>query len=105
MRQYLLRKKFRAILLCKNVEGKGKRLLYSHMRKITTENFGTKYFAVSLYKRTQPTGQGSKPVVPGRPYRLPEDGTGGTYYTLEAREQHQDSKEKSKNELVVEEPR
>lgn len=29
-----------------------KRLLFSHMRKIDTQNFGTKYFTVSLFKKT-----------------------------------------------------
>lgn len=84
VRQYLLRKRFISLLLCKRELGK--RLLYSHMRKVATEKFGAKFFAVSLYKRTQTTAQTGTPIAPGTDYKLPEDKLSGVYYTLEARE-------------------
>jgi hypothetical protein len=68
VRQYLLRKKLRILLSCKREQGDSKRLLYSHMRKVVTEKFGAKFFAVSLYKRTQTTTQGGTPMVPGTEY-------------------------------------
>jgi hypothetical protein len=74
----------------------GKRLLFTHMRKVVTKRFGTKVFAVSLHKRTQRITQDGSVVV-GKGYVKQADEV-GDYYTLDAREQHQDSKEKNKNE-------
>lgn len=98
VRQYLLRKKFIALLSCKRELGK--RLLYSHMRKVATEKFGAKFFAVSLYRRTQTTTQTGTQMAPGTEYKMPEDKIGGVYYSLEAREQHehQDAARRGRND-------
>lgn len=84
------------ILMSNAKRDSGKRLLYTHMRRVVTKKFGTKVFAVSLYKRTQRKATPGAVVV-GKGYVETADEV-GEYYTLDAREQHQDSKEKDKNE-------
>ena len=81
----MFRDRIRLILMAK--KGDARRLLYSHMRKIETRNFGSKFYTVSLYKKTARTGEGGAVALKSGGYRYQEDKSLVVTYILEAKEQ------------------
>ena len=81
----MFRDRIRLILMAK--KGDARRLLYSHMRKIETRNFGSKFYTVSLYKKTARTGEGGAVALKSGGYRYQQDKSLVVTYILEAKEQ------------------
>lgn len=85
IRKQLFRQKLRILLMVKQRDSK--RLLYSHMRKIETKKFGTKYFTVSLFKKTQTSNEGVPVATGDGGYQLQDENKVSEIYILEAKEQ------------------
>ena len=66
--------------------GEGERLLYSHMKRVETQKFGTKNYTINLIKKTVRQGEGGAQKMKDGGYRYAENKKLISVYILEARE-------------------